>query len=275
MATAQGTPAAIQRLSISAFGGINGTYTGLDGSRNLGITAGADLSFRPFHGYYPSAEFRGTYPVDNGAIAGERNFLGGIKVERYFGKLHPYGDVLFGRNRINFQAGGYPNADGTLLYLTTVANIISLGVGVDIDLTPHFAVKFDGQFQQYATPVTTSGDIYAKAGTLAVVYRFDFNHHFHYDRRTGLVTNLPKEPAARPVAPPPAGAPGPDGSAPDATAPDATTTPPATDPGAAPVTTPAATPDPSAAPPAPAPSAPAPSAPVTPDPSAPAPQQPQ
>jgi hypothetical protein len=296
MAHAQGTPAAIQRLSISAFGGATGTFVGLDGGRNAAITAGVDLSFRPFHGYYPSAEFRGTYPVDSGGIAGERNFLGGIKIEKYFGKLRPYGDVLFGRNKIVFQGGGYPNANGKRLYLVSIANVGAVGGGIDIDLTPHFAFKLDGQLQRYATPVTASGDIYSKAGTIGVVYRVDFNHHVHYDKRTGQVTNLPKEPAPRPVPPPPAAAPdatAPDDAAPaapDATMPAGTPDPaaapatapaPAPDPAAAPATTPAPAPDPAAAPattPAPAPDpAAAPQAPAqqAPAPATPQPQQPQ
>jgi hypothetical protein len=241
LAHAQAKPAAIQNLSISAFGGVSGTYTGLDQSRNLWITAGADLSFRPFHGLYPSAEFRGSYPIDNGGLAGERNILGGIRIEKYYGRFHPYGDALFGRDKIEYLNGGFPNASGTLLYQITISNAWSVGGGVDIDLTPHLAAKFDGQLQHYETPVTASGDIYAKAYTAAVVYRFDFNHHFHYDKRTGQVTNLPKEPAPRPLPPPPPGQPAP---SPDSTtpAPDSTTPPPSD-----------STPPPAPAPPAPAP----------------------
>jgi len=291
LANAQASPAAIQNLSISAFGGVSGTYTGLDESRNLWITAGADLSFRPFHGFYPSAEVRGSYPIDSGGLAGERNILGGIKVEKYYGRYHPYGDGLFGRDKIEYLGVGFLDASGTTLYQITISNAWSVGGGADIDLTPHFALKLDAQLQHYETPVTASGTIYAKAYTAAVVYRFNFNHQFHYDKRTGQVTNLPKEPAPRPVPSPP---PGPPAPAPDNTtppAPDATTPPPSdsTPPSATtppttpdPATTPPAspppstTPDPTAAPPAPAPSTP------TPDPSAappstptPQPQQPQ
>jgi hypothetical protein len=207
-AAAQATPTATQNLQLSAFGGITGSYTGLESSRNLGITAGADIGFKPFHLFYPSAEVRGTYPIDNGTTAGEKNIMGGLKLERFYGQYHPYVDVLYGRNKIDYQDGGYPNATGTLLYIESIANVISFGGGVDIDLTPHFAAKLDGQFQRYGTPVTASGDIYAKAFTLGVVYRLDFNHHFHYDRKTGQVTNLPKErtppPPKTPPPPPPA-----------------------------------------------------------------------
>jgi hypothetical protein len=223
----QATPAATQLFQLSAFGGITGSYTGLEQSKNLGITAGVDIGIRPFHGLYPSAEFRGTYPVDDGTLAAEKNFLYGLKIERPYRSLHPYGDVLFGRDKIEYESGGYPNADGTLLYVESVSNILSFGGGVDIDLTPHLAAKFDGQFQRYETPVTASGAIYAKAFTAGAVYRFDFNHHFHYDRKTDQVTNLPKERTP----PPPRTPPTPPSPAPDATTPPTasdTTTPPPT-----------------------------------------------
>ena len=225
IAAAQATPAARQNISLSAFGAATGSYTGLESSRNLGFTAGFDVGFKPFYRFYPSAEIRGTYPIDNGGVAGEKNFLVGLKLERFYGQFHPYGDILYGRNKIEYQDGGYPNADGTLLYVESVASVISFGGGVDIDLTPHFAAKVDAQFQRYETPVTASGDIYAKAVTVGVVYRIDFNHHFHYDRKTGQVTNLPKEriPPPPPLPPPP---------------PSDTTTPPAPPPDTAPAPTP-------------------------------------
>lgn len=212
LVAAQATPAATQPIHLSAFGGLTGAYTGLSNSRNLSLTAGFDVSFKPYQRFYPTAELRGTYPMDSGALAGERNFLAGLKVERPYRQVfHPYGDLLYGRNKIVYQNGGYPNASGTLLYESTVANVLALGGGVDIDLTPHFAAKFDGQFERYQTPVNPSGHINSAALTAGVVYRIDFNHHFHYDRRTDQVTNLPRERAPKAVPPPPP--PAPDASA--------------------------------------------------------------
>lgn len=243
MSVAQAIPAATQPIHLSGFGGITGSYTGLEQSKNLGITAGFDIGFKPFYRLYPSAEIRGTYPIDDGALIAEKNFLAGLKLERPYGFAHPYGDVLFGRNKIEYLNGGYPNAAGTLLYLESISNILSFGGGLDLDLTPHFAAKFDGQFQRYQTPVTASGYIYAKAFTAGVVYRIDFNHHFHYDRKTDQVTNLPKVPTPpAPKTPPPAP---PDPStqpAPDAPS-DANPPPPAPAPDPAPPA-PAPTPQP-------------------------------
>ena len=46
-------PAASRPFTLSAFGGATGTFTGLDGGKNLGITAGGDIGFKPFHYFYP------------------------------------------------------------------------------------------------------------------------------------------------------------------------------------------------------------------------------
>lgn len=181
---AQAIPTASQGNRLSAFGGVTGTYTGLEGGKNAGITAGIDLSFPAYHRYLPIFEVRGTYPVDKGTIDGQKNILFGLKVERQFGRFHPYGDFLFGRGEIDYGAGGFPNYAGTITYQQSVTNVISPGVGVDFDVARQFAIKVDGQFQRYSTPVTASGHIYSKPVTIGVVYRFDFNHH-------------PKEPKGR------------------------------------------------------------------------------
>jgi opacity protein-like surface antigen len=165
-------PTASRLFSLSAFGGATGTFTGLDGGRNIGITAGGDIGFRPFHAFYPSVEVRGTYPFDDGQVDSQKNILVGGKVERYFGYFRPYADFFWGRGKIDYLHGGYPNPEGTLLYLDSVSNVFAAGGGLDFTLTDHFALKIDAQFQRYATPVTTSGSIYATPIIIGVVYRF-------------------------------------------------------------------------------------------------------
>jgi hypothetical protein len=175
---AQATDTASQALSLSAFGGINGTYTGLPDGKNLGITAGVDLRILSYRHFLPSIEVRGTEPIHKGPIDSQKDVLAGVKVERIFDhRIRPYGDFMIGRGEIDYQSGGYINPAGTFDYLYTVSNIYAFGGGVDLDLTDHYAIKFDGQLQHYVTPVTTSGSLYAKALTAGVIYRFDFNHH--------------------------------------------------------------------------------------------------
>jgi hypothetical protein len=183
-ARAQAAPTATQGLQLSAFGGVTGNFTGLQGGKNLGISAGADLSFHRFFSLTPSLEVRGMYPLDKGTIDSQKNALIGLKVAKDYGRFHPYGDLLFGRGAINFSKP-YPDATGTVSYLRTTSNVYSPGVGVDFDLTGHLAFKADVQFQRYATPVTASGSLYAKPITFGAVYRFDFNRHGHDKDRRG------------------------------------------------------------------------------------------
>ncbi len=205
IAHAQATAAATatQQLALSAFGGGTGTYTNLLGGRNLGITAGADLAFMSFHRYRPVLEFRATYPVHKGQLDAQKNFLGGIKVERDFGRLHPYADFLVGRGQIDYQRGGFQV--GSFLFLSSTSTVFSPGVGLDYDVTPNWAIKGDFQYQYWDVPfatlnggpapvtfITTPGGIFQEATTgtlhpkvmtLGAVYRFDFNHHYHLPRR--------------------------------------------------------------------------------------------
>lgn len=169
---AQALPAADKPFSFSVFAGATGAYTGLSGGKNLGITAGGDISFKPFHRFYPSVEVRGTYPIDDGNIDSQENILFGVKAERYYGNFRPYVNFFYGRAKIDYENGGYPNPAGTLLYLDSISNVYAPGGGVDYTLTDHFAFKVDFQFQHYGAPVAPSGSIYAKALTLGVVYRF-------------------------------------------------------------------------------------------------------
>jgi len=169
---AQAIPAATRPFTFSAFGAATGTYTGLDGGKNLGITAGGDMSFKPYHLFYPSIEVRGTYPVDDGNVDAQKNILFGLKVERYYNRFRPYVDFLYGRAKVDYENGGYPNPAGSLLYINSISNVYSFGGGLDYTLTDHFALKIDGQFQHYDVPVTTSGTIYSKPISIGVVYRF-------------------------------------------------------------------------------------------------------
>jgi hypothetical protein len=179
-APAQSLYTARQPLSLSVFGGATGTFTGLQDGKNLGITAGADLRILNYRGFYPSIELRGTYPIHSGLIDAQKNILAGGKLEHrlFSDRVHPYVNLLYGRGQINYENGGYISPDGTLIYIQTDSGVLSPGAGVDLDATHYFSLKLDAQFQRYGTPVTTSGSLYAKALTVAVVYHFDFNRHF-------------------------------------------------------------------------------------------------
>jgi hypothetical protein len=175
----QAAPAGTQKLQLSAFVAATGTFTGLEGGKNLGITAGADLTFLGFRQFRPSFEARGTYPIDKGNISSQKNFLLGPKVEYPLGKFHPYADFLIGRGQINYHAPGF--IFGDTLYISSNTMVYSPGVGVDYNLTHNLALKADAQFQHWDTPVTASGVIHPTALTLGVVYNFDFNSRHRHD----------------------------------------------------------------------------------------------
>ena len=178
VAFAQAVPAGTQRLQVSAFGGLTGTFTGLEGGKNLGITAGADLTFLAFRQFRPSFEVRGTYPIDEGHISSQKNFLLGPKVEYPLGRLHPYADFFFGRGEIDYLNGGL--IFGDVRYITTNTFVYSPGVGLDYSVTHNLALKADAQFQHWNTPAVASGVIHPTALTAGVVYNFDFNpRHRH------------------------------------------------------------------------------------------------
>ena len=168
---AQAMPAADKPFSFSAFAGATGTWTGLSGGKNIGITAGGDITFRPFHNFYPSVEVRGTYPVYDGTIDSQESIQFGGKAERFYGNFRPYADFFYGRGKIDYLHGGYPNPAGTLLYLDSISNIYAGGGGVDLTLTDHFALKIDGEYQHWASPVSPTGSLNTAAVTVGVVYR--------------------------------------------------------------------------------------------------------
>lgn len=171
-ALGQATSTASATVQFSVFGGMTGAYTGLGNSRNLAITAGADVTLRSYFGVHPSLEVRGTYPVKNGRVAGEKNILGGLTVSKNFGNLQPYGDILFGRGQINFSPPLLAPT-GNLYYIQSSSNVISPGAGVNYFLGNRLGVKGDFQFQRYQSPVTTSGSVYARAFTVGIVYRLN------------------------------------------------------------------------------------------------------
>ncbi len=179
-ALAQSTPAATQQLQLSAFVAGTGTLTDLSGGKNLGITAGADITVLHFRLFRPAFEIRGTYPVDGGTISSQKSFLLGPKVEYPMGRFHPYADFLIGRGGIDYLNGGY--VFGSIKYISSNTLVYSPGVGLDYNLTHNLAVKADFQYQHWDTPAAPSGSISPKTFTLGGVYVFDFNSRHRHDQ---------------------------------------------------------------------------------------------
>jgi hypothetical protein len=173
-ARAQGTHVTASRpLQLSAFGGVAGVYTGLGGGKNFSIVAGGDIGLPPWRTMRPTIEVRGLYPTDHGLVDSQKSILAGLKLEFLLRhRLRPYGDFLAGRGETNY---GFGYIFGNNVYALTTTNVFSPGGGFDYDLSEHFSVRVDGQFQRWGEAPTPSGVIYSKIGTAALVYRFTFD----------------------------------------------------------------------------------------------------
>jgi len=182
----QAVPTATQTFGLSIFGGGSGVLTDVFGGHNFSVTAGANLAFRPFFGLTPSAEVRGMYPMSSGTIAGEKELLGGLKLTKDWGLLHPYGELLGGRGEIDFQHGGYNN--GTLIYVATTSPVYAGGLGLGVDVTRRWGLQADYQYQFWTNFPPLPGMIRPQVVTGSVVYRFDFNHHYRPRQQVGPPT---------------------------------------------------------------------------------------
>jgi hypothetical protein len=170
VAMAQQTrPTATQDLQLSVFTGVSGTYTGLAGSRNLSLTVGGDLALSPWQGMRPILELRATTPFDHGSTVAQKDFIGGLRMDFLLGsRVHPYGDFLFGRGELKYAHGGY--LYNGYSYLTSTTYVYSPGAGFDYDLTTHFVLKVDAQYQTWDGP-TDSGKIHPAIVTVGLAYR--------------------------------------------------------------------------------------------------------
>ena len=169
-AHAQAAPTAYANIRLSAFAGVSANYTGVQLEKNGDVTAGFDIGFRPFKGFFPALEGRGMYPIDKGLLANQENVLGGIRLGRRKENFNPYGDVLFGRGRLNFPHG-LADPTNTFTVLSNTSNVLSFGGGLDYVIAEHWAAKGDFQFQKYDSPVTASGSVFSKVFTVGIVYR--------------------------------------------------------------------------------------------------------
>ena len=172
LAHAQAVPTADRSFRFSAFGAANGTWTGLNGGRNAGITAGLNVDLPSFRRWVPAVEARGTYPVKEGQVDSQKNFLGGLRVGTWVGaRLFPYADVLFGRSQINYAAPGYQKPGTPVFYTVTSSTALAFGGGIEYRLTRDFSAKVDLQDIRQQTPVTDSGSLSSTQVNLGLTWR--------------------------------------------------------------------------------------------------------
>lgn len=171
-ARAQSESTASRRITPSVFVGLTGVHTGLNAGRNVSITAGVDIAFRPNSFLHPAIEYRGMYAIDRGQVDSLKSNLGGLNLFTRFGRFRPYADLLAGRGETTYGVGGYQVPNKLIFYTRSSSNVLSLGGGTDVFTNDHLALKVDVQLQRYSSPVTASGHLCSETGTIGFAYVF-------------------------------------------------------------------------------------------------------
>ncbi len=157
-AQAQARASADRTFGVAAYAG--GSYARTDyGSNDTGYLIGGDLS-TTFHHFQPALDVR--YTSVSGPTANQSSLAGGLKLQRNFGPLRPYGDVEVGTGTIAF-IDPTRNPDGSW-YRRDNSVITAVGGGVEVRLARWIDVKADAQYQywklghdqHYLTPFITS-----------------------------------------------------------------------------------------------------------------------
>jgi opacity protein-like surface antigen len=141
---AQATALSSRTLSVSTFatGGVTNTDYSL---QDHGLTFGTDLTH-----YYrlvqPSLEVRST--MTSGSVVRQRTLSAGLKLEKGYRALHPYGDFLVGYGVISFpQNTSFPRDNST---------VWTYGGGVEYQVSRSFLLKADIQQQSWKPGVEYS-----------------------------------------------------------------------------------------------------------------------
>jgi hypothetical protein len=170
---AQSEPTASRPLDLSTFVGLARTDIGIEGGRNLGITAGISLSFPRCIGLVPSLELRGTTTLNEGSILTEKNFSIGMQVAKPLRQpVMPFANFLIGRNQFTYLNGGLEVPDTNVVYTKSASNLFSPGFGLLLDVGPRVSVRVETDFQYFRTPVTASGSLISIPTTVGLAYHF-------------------------------------------------------------------------------------------------------
>jgi len=165
----QAEATATKALGLSAFGAVSRGSTDYSNG-GYGYLFGGDAT-RHFHWFDPSVEVR--YAYGQGSAVTEKTLSGGIKVEKRLGpggRIHPYADVMIGYGVIDFKRPAiYPTGP----YKSDNSTVYSMGGGADVDLTSHFAVKGDFEYNSWKLG-TEYSRLTPMAVSVGVLYRFQF-----------------------------------------------------------------------------------------------------
>jgi hypothetical protein len=138
---AQSLPTATKTAEINAFGGYTASSPDFNNFAKEGLLLGGNFTIYPFRYFDPSLEIRFTYA--RSSSISEHSFLVGPRIQKDYGKLHPYADFLFGDGRIAYHPVLVPKdpSDGGLA--------LSFGGGLEYDIVHHISLKVDVQEQSF------------------------------------------------------------------------------------------------------------------------------
>ncbi|MDE1162714.1 MAG: outer membrane beta-barrel protein [Acidobacteriaceae bacterium] len=159
VASAQAGPTASRLLDLQAGGGFtvaNSDYLvnkirGFMFYSTLDLTEhwGAELEFHQLNDGQPTQVYERSYEV-------------GGRYVRHYGRLHPYGKLLYGRGVFNF-----PQSAGNLAY-----NMFVGGAGVDVNITRRINARADFEYQKWMSGPGLSSGLSPTLFSVGVAYHF-------------------------------------------------------------------------------------------------------
>ncbi|WP_263377579.1 hypothetical protein [Granulicella paludicola] len=170
-ATAQAIPTATVGIFPSLFAGATATDTGFNSGKNIAVTGGLDVGFYSGRRFEYALEYRGIYPVSNGEVDRQKSNLIGFNLSTRPGRLHPYGDIFYGRAEVSYAGAGAEVPGTPIFYTKSSSSVIAVGGGATFDLGSQFALRFDALFQRFDVPVTASGHLYPTSASIDFIYR--------------------------------------------------------------------------------------------------------
>lgn len=140
---AQSLATARRGAEITAFGGYSVSHPDYGGTSYNGETIGANFTLFKNWWVDPSVEVR--FNHSSNSIISENAFLVGPRVQKDYGRFHPYVDALFGVGVISYHPAPTFSPDD---HQDSGRNI-AFGGGVDFDVTRNFSAKVDFQEQNW------------------------------------------------------------------------------------------------------------------------------
>ena len=150
--SAQAVLTASKTMDLSAFGGYTRTNPDFGNSTDSnGYSLGVNITRYFRFPVAPSLEARAN--IADAYYVNEHTFVFGLRAQgEFLRRYHPYADLLVGPGTIHFN---FPTVAG---YYGDNSIVESVGGGVDIDVTQHFAAKVDYQKQYWTLGVQHGTD---------------------------------------------------------------------------------------------------------------------